>query len=124
MSSTAEAATPHDCRWAIASHFVRFPAASSAGMSQYPDVEVVAPTDTPRLTLTTCHPKGSARERLVLHADLVGTPLLEDNGVTLKRYFREQDRIRLQPANAEMEPIYATDVQIQGKVVGVIRRLS
>ena len=44
------------------------------------DVEVVAPTDTPRLTLTTCHPKGSARERLVLHADLVGTPLLEDNG--------------------------------------------
>ncbi len=50
--------------------------------------------------------------------------LLEDNGVTLKRFFREQDRIRLQPANAEMEPIYATDVQIQGKVVGVIRRLS
>jgi repressor LexA len=50
--------------------------------------------------------------------------LLEDNGVTLKRYFREDGRIRLQPANAEMEPIYATDVQIQGKVVGVIRRLS
>ena len=50
--------------------------------------------------------------------------LLEDNGVTLKRYFREQDRIRLQPANAEMEPIYATEVQIQGKVVGVIRKLG
>ena len=50
--------------------------------------------------------------------------LLEDNGVTLKRFFREKDRIRLQPANAEMDPIYATDVQIQGKVVGVIRRLG
>lgn len=50
--------------------------------------------------------------------------LLEDNGVTLKRFFREKDRIRLQPANAEMEPIYASEVQIQGKVVGVIRRLS
>jgi repressor LexA len=50
--------------------------------------------------------------------------LLEDNGVTLKRYFREEDRIRLQPANAEMEPIYATDVQIQGKVIGVIRKLG
>jgi repressor LexA len=50
--------------------------------------------------------------------------LLEDNGVTLKRFFREQDRIRLQPANAEMEPIYATEVQIQGKVVGVIRKLG
>lgn len=50
--------------------------------------------------------------------------LLEDNGVTLKRFFREKDRIRLQPANAEMEPIYASEVQIQGKVVGVIRKLG
>ena len=63
-------------------------------------------------------PQASARD-----GDIV-VALLEDNGVTLKRYFREKDRIRLQPANAEMEPIYATDVQIQGKVVGVIRRLS
>lgn len=43
-------------------------------------VEVVAPTDTPRLTLTTCHPKGSARQRLVLQADLVGEPLLDGLG--------------------------------------------
>ena len=50
--------------------------------------------------------------------------LLEDNGVTLKRFYREKDRIRLQPANTEMEPIYATEVQIQGKVVGVIRKLG
>jgi repressor LexA len=50
--------------------------------------------------------------------------LLEDNGVTLKRFYREDDRIRLQPANAEMEPIYASEVQIQGKVVGVIRKLG
>jgi repressor LexA len=48
--------------------------------------------------------------------------LLEDNGVTLKRFFREKDRIRLQPENPEMEPIYATELQIQGKVVGVIRK--
>lgn len=63
-------------------------------------------------------PQATARD-----GDIV-VALLEDNGVTLKRYFREKDRIRLQPANAEMEPIYATDVQIQGKVVGVIRRLA
>ena len=63
-------------------------------------------------------PQATARD-----GDIV-VALLEDNGVTLKRYFREKDRIRLQPANAEMEPIYATDVQIQGKVVGVIRRLN
>jgi repressor LexA len=63
-------------------------------------------------------PQATARD-----GDIV-VALLEDNGVTLKRFFREKDRIRLQPANAEMEPIYATDVQIQGKVVGVIRRLA
>ncbi len=63
-------------------------------------------------------PQATARD-----GDIV-VALLEDNGVTLKRYYREADRIRLQPANAEMEPIYATEVQIQGKVVGVIRRLA
>jgi repressor LexA len=63
-------------------------------------------------------PQATARD-----GDIV-VALLEDNGVTLKRFFREEDRIRLQPANAEMEPIYATEVQIQGKVVGVIRRLA
>jgi repressor LexA len=63
-------------------------------------------------------PQATARD-----GDIV-VALLEDNGVTLKRYFREEDRIRLQPANAEMEPIYASEVQIQGKVVGVIRRLA
>jgi repressor LexA len=50
--------------------------------------------------------------------------LLEDNVATLKRFYKEKDRIRLQPANGQMSPIYARDVQIQGKVIGVIRRLS
>lgn len=63
-------------------------------------------------------PQATARD-----GDIV-VALLEDNGVTLKRFFREKDRIRLQPANAEMEPIYATEVQVQGKVIGVIRKLG
>ncbi len=63
-------------------------------------------------------PQATARD-----GDIV-VALLEDNGVTLKRFYRERDRIRLQPANSEMEPIYASEVQIQGKVVGVIRKLS
>jgi repressor LexA len=62
-------------------------------------------------------PQATARD-----GDIV-VALLEDNGVTLKRFYREDGRIRLQPANAELEPIYATDLQIQGKVVGVIRKL-
>jgi repressor LexA len=44
--------------------------------------------------------------------------------VTLKRFYREKNRVRLQPANSEMAPIYALpeDVAIQGVVVGLMRR--
>jgi len=40
----------------------------------------------------------------------------------LKRYYKEVTRIRLEPANASMSPIYATNVKIQGRVVGLIRK--
>lgn len=50
--------------------------------------------------------------------------LLENGLATLKRFYREPSRIRLEPANSTMQPIYATDVKIQGKCVGVIRRFS
>jgi len=42
---------------------------------------------------------------------------------TVKTFYREQDRIRLQPENSTMEPIYAPHVQIIGRVVGVFREL-
>ena len=42
---------------------------------------------------------------------------------TVKRFFRENGRVRLQPENAALEPIYAGHVQILGKVIGVFRRL-
>jgi repressor LexA len=42
---------------------------------------------------------------------------------TVKRFFRESDRVRLQPENDALEPIYARHVQILGKVVGVLRVL-
>jgi repressor LexA len=42
---------------------------------------------------------------------------------TVKRFFREDGRIRLQPENASLEPIYAPHVEILGKVVGVFREL-
>lgn len=50
--------------------------------------------------------------------------LLENGMATLKRFYKEPNRIRLEPANAAMDPIYATDVKIQGKCVGVIRRFQ
>ena len=48
---------------------------------------------------------------------------LLDNGMaTLKRFFKETTRIRLEPANAKMSPIFVKNVRIQGKVVGLIRK--
>ncbi|HVD38285.1 MAG TPA: S24 family peptidase, partial [Solirubrobacterales bacterium] len=42
---------------------------------------------------------------------------------TVKRIFREKDHIRLQPENAEMEPILTTEARVLGKVVGVFRKV-
>jgi repressor LexA len=42
---------------------------------------------------------------------------------TMKRFFNEDGRIRLQPENEALEPIYAAYVQILGKVIGVFRQL-
>ena len=42
---------------------------------------------------------------------------------TVKTFYRENGRVRLQPENASLEPIYAEHVQILGKVVGVFRTL-
>jgi len=41
---------------------------------------------------------------------------------TLKRIYKEKDRIRLQPANSELKPIYVKDVAVQGRVKGLFRR--
>lgn len=48
--------------------------------------------------------------------------LLQNGMATLKRYFKEATRIRLEPANSAMAPIFAKNVTIQGKVVGLIRK--
>lgn len=60
-------------------------------------------------------------EARVREGDVV-VALIDNETATLKRFYREKDRIRLQPANSEMEPIYVTDVHIQGRVEAVIRR--
>jgi repressor LexA len=46
-----------------------------------------------------------------------------DGEATVKRYYREAGRIRLQPENHTMEPIYADDVTVVGRVEAVVRRL-
>ena len=50
--------------------------------------------------------------------------LLDGEKATLKKFYREQDKIRLQPANSALEPIWTTEdrIQIQGVVVGIMRK--
>lgn len=60
------------------------------------------------------------------NGDMVAVWLKEEQEVTLKRFFAEPNRIRLEPANRQMKPIYTTpgNVEIQGRVVAVIRCIS
>ena len=48
--------------------------------------------------------------------------LVDEDNVTLKRFFREKTRIRLQPANSNYKPIYTRKALVQGRVKGVIRK--
>jgi repressor LexA len=60
------------------------------------------------------------------NGDMVAAWLKAEREVTLKRLFREANRIRLEPANTQMQPIYTTpdNIEIQGKVITVIRQLA
>jgi repressor LexA len=49
---------------------------------------------------------------------------VEENSVTLKQFFKEAGRIRLQPANPDYPAMFYNDVRIQGKLIGVIRKLD
>ena len=55
------------------------------------------------------------------NGDLV-VALLDNGFATLKKFFKEATRVRLEPANSKMAPIFAKDVRIQGRVIGLIRR--
>jgi len=61
----------------------------------------------------------------VENGDMVAAWLIKEEEVTLKRFYKEDSRVRLQPANSQMKPIYTdlTNVDIQGRVVAVIRTL-
>lgn len=59
----------------------------------------------------------------VTNGDIV-VALLDNGLATLKRYFKEATRIRLEPANSRLSPIFAKNVTVQGKVVGLIRRYN
>ena len=63
---------------------------------------------------------------VVENGEMAAIWLKAEKETTLKKVYREPDRIRLQPANSQMKPIYAKseNVEIQGKVIAVIRQLA
>jgi repressor LexA len=68
------------------------------------DVVIVKPTDT-------------------VHDGAIAVAMLEDGTTTLKRLFRDNGQVRLQPANSDYEPIYADDVRVRGHAVAILRSL-
>lgn len=74
--------------------------------------------------LVVVRPQDSADDGEIVVALLTDGPT-PDGRATLKRLYREKDRVRLQPANSTMEPIYVdpAELKVQGKVVAVIRQL-
>lgn len=72
------------------------------------DIVVLEPTDTAQ------------------DGDMVAAWIIDAEETTLKRYYNENGRIRLQPANPRLQPIYVSpdNVRVQGRVVAVIRQLA
>jgi len=59
------------------------------------------------------------------NGQMVAARLQDENSVTLKKFYKEGNKVRLQPANVTMDPIYAdaSNVRIEGRVVGVLRQM-
>jgi repressor LexA len=64
------------------------------------------------------------RRTKTAHKGDIVVALTDEGEATLKYWFPEANRIRLQPANSSMKPIYARDVQVLGVVTGVIRKVG
>ena len=61
------------------------------------------------------------RQKTCHDGDIV-VALVDGSEATLKRFYREPHRVRLEPANHKMKPIYSNNVAVIGKLVGVIRK--
>lgn len=48
--------------------------------------------------------------------------IVDDGNATLKRFYKEKDRVRLQPANEDFQPIYSDNCRIEAIVLGLVRR--
>lgn len=63
------------------------------------------------------------KTNMAVNGDIV-VALVDNNLATLKRFYNENGKVVLKPANADMEPIYPNSLTIQGKAVGIVRKFS
>ncbi|UCG48954.1 MAG: repressor LexA, partial [Phycisphaerales bacterium] len=63
------------------------------------------------------------RRKAVAENGRLVVAIVDDENSTLKRFYREKDRVRLEPANGDYDPIYSDNCRIEGVVVGLIRKL-
>jgi repressor LexA len=64
------------------------------------------------------------RKTKTAHKGDIVVAMTDEGEATLKYWYPEANRIRLQPANSSMKPIYAREVQVLGVVIGVIRKVG
>jgi len=63
------------------------------------------------------------RKQARARAGQIVVALSDDHEATLKRWFPEKNRIRLEPANSSMKPIYVKNAKVLGVLVGVVRKI-
>lgn len=63
------------------------------------------------------------QQQTATNGDII-VAMTDDNEATVKRFFKEQEYIRLQPENSSMDPILLRNVSILGKVIGVYRNIQ
>jgi repressor LexA len=64
------------------------------------------------------------RQESATDGEIVVALVGDEAEATVKRFFRESDHVRLQPENDSMEPIRSREVQVLGRVVGVLRKVA
>jgi len=64
------------------------------------------------------------RKQETAHKGEIVVALTDENEATLKRWYPEANRIRLEPANSSMAPIYVKNARVLGVVVGVVRKVG
>ncbi|HUT46013.1 MAG TPA: transcriptional repressor LexA [Sedimentisphaerales bacterium] len=63
------------------------------------------------------------RRSCVAHDGQLVVAIVDDENATLKRFYKEKDRARLQPANDDYQPIYTDNCRIEAVVIGLVRKL-